>query len=118
MTQQLMKDLEACLRLIRENGGWTTYHDEILDRWRAARGIAAKTGWSWWARKVGEELYEEEFETRDAAIAWGVKNLEPQVEFELIEARCWADDIEGDEASWFAESRNHTIIPGSDGVPA
>lgn len=110
MNWPVLEDLEKCLRTIWNAGEWTEDHDTILAKCRAQRGESAKTPWRWWIREAGEELYQNEFKTREAAISWAVREYDQATAFDVIEARCWADDIQGDENNWFAETRNAETI--------
>lgn len=112
MSNELMDDLETCLTDLYACGDWTKDHDAILARFRAAKGEAGMSGWSWWAKEAGEESYANEVETKEQAIAWARCEYGTQATIEVIEARLWDDDIEGDENCAFAAWRNHEKLVG------
>lgn len=85
-------------------------YDEAIAVWRAARGEEGKTGWNWWAREDGADLYQNFEPTREAIIAWARKEYGPAARFEICEARLWNDDLEGDDTCFFAECRGLEFI--------
>lgn len=91
--------------------------DRWLANWRAARGEDAFDHWRWWIGEVARETYALDFATRAEAIAAAPKAIArgdfqlTDGRFEIVEARCWADEVEAaDEVSWFAEKRNREIL--------
>ena len=91
--------------------------DGWLADWRAARGEDAFDHWRWWIGEVDGETYALDFATRAEAIAAAPKAIasgdfqSPDGRFEIVEARCWADDVQAaDEIIWFAEKRNREIL--------
>lgn len=98
-------------------GEWNDEHEELLQQWRAARGDAAFDHWIWWFGDVEGDSYDEEADTRDAAIALGTARYLAEGQFRIVEACLWNDNVkEGEEISEFARTRNgETItIVGSD----
>jgi len=108
--EQGMSDIESLLKVAHASGEWVVDHDAILARWRAARGQAAMGSWSWWVKPADDDLYANECASREEAIAWA-RNEYPGEALKVIEARCWDDEIEGEEEFFFAESRNEEVIP-------
>ena len=109
---EIMDDVETLLTALYSTGEWDDDHEIILKRWREARGDAGKGGWAWWCGVPGEPLYEIDglISTREAAIRAGHESEAPGDKFQIIEARCWNDDVQGDENCFFAETRNHEVI--------
>ena len=81
--------------------------------WRAARGEAGLTAWRWWAKAADDDEYANELATREEAIAWARREYRGEA-ITIVEARCFADEIEGDEISSFAEMRNLEHLPPED----
>jgi len=108
--QQAMDDIEALLALVHRAGEWDDSHDEILSRWRASRGEEGMSKWVWWAGEVGADLYGNELPTRQEAIEWARAEYGADAAIEVIEARCWDDEIEGEDNFYFAATRNHEVI--------
>lgn len=126
MNQQTLKpaitpddDIERLLRAAWAGGEWADEHEEALQRWRARRGERGKTGWRWWWKLPEGDLYATDHTTREEALIEALRQ-EPGVEtIELIAARCWDDDLkDGDDTQWFADERNHEIVPVSVRVAA
>lgn len=110
---EIMDDVEALLADIYQSGEWYEEHEAILRRWRLSRGDAGMGGWEWYCGDVGEPEYNIGVpypSTRDAAIRAGNQNMEAGQRFQIMEARCWNDEIEGYENCFFAETRNHEVI--------
>lgn len=107
---QVLHDIESLLRGVSSAGEWQDEHEEILDRWRALRGEEGKSGWRWWWKRPGDDLYQTDHATRDEALAAALRE-DPAADdtVELIEARCWSDDINVEDAM-FAESRNYERV--------
>lgn len=103
---QVLSDIETLLQDVSAAGDWGDEHEEILERWRALRGEAGKDGWRWWWKQPGDDLYNTDHATRDEALAAALIAEPAAIEVELIEARCWSDDINA-ESAMFAESRNY-----------
>lgn len=104
-SQQAMDDIEALLTLANRSGEWNPDHEPMLDRWRAARGEAGLTAWRWWAKAADDDEYANELATREEAIAWARREYRGEA-ITIVEARCFADQIEGEEICSFAEMRN------------
>ena len=103
---QAQADIEWLLCEAR-SWDWQDKHHDILARWRARRGDDGKTSWRWWWKLPEDDLYNTDHETKAAALAFAVREYPTAREIDVIEARCWSDDIlAGDEADMFAESRN------------
>lgn len=103
--------IEHLLADVYRAGEWEDEHEDWLDQWRAARGERGKDRWLWWVGEVGCAEYDEEADTREAAIALGRKTYVDQGEFQIVEARLWNDNVkEGEEISSFADSRNAAVI--------
>lgn len=91
--------------------------DEWLALWRDARGDDAKTPWRWWIGEVGGESYALDFPTRAAAIAGAARAIRrgdvksDDGRYQIVEARCWADDVTAcDEILWFVDQRHRAIL--------
>lgn len=92
-------------------GDWDEEDENLLGLWRDARGDAAKDDWSWWVGYVDDESYGEDAASRDQAIEIGRTRYGEDGEFQIIEARLWADSVkEAAEVGEFAETRNHEIM--------
>ncbi|WP_408591626.1 hypothetical protein [Novosphingobium sp.] len=104
-SKQALDDIEALLTLTNRSGEWNDDHEPILERWRTARGEAGLTPWRWWAKMADDDAYANELATRDEAIAWARREY-PGKDIVVVEARCFADEVEGDEVCMFAEMRH------------
>lgn len=105
--EDLLADLYRC-------GEWEDRHEDLLDQWRAARGEAAKDHWRWWAGEVDADLYANDFDTRDEAIAWGRKEYAREAAFRIVAARACADDVkDGADEVALTDHRHHETIQGA-----
>lgn len=106
----LSADIEALLGMARSDHAGDDEYEDIVDRWRSARGEAAYDGWRWWWREGDDDSYRADHATREAALAEALREAHPAASIHLIEARCWADDLnDGDEIMPFADMRNSEI---------
>lgn len=99
-------DIETLMRDLMASGEWEDEHDDILARWRERRGEAGMGGWRWWWKLPDDERYQTDHATREEAIAAACRDEPGAATIELIEARCWADDIDYEHAL-FAATRNY-----------
>ncbi|MDE1914695.1 MAG: hypothetical protein KGJ57_17655 [Sphingomonadales bacterium] len=105
----LLASLETAIRTLRDAG---EDYEDLLKVCRAAQGEDAKGQWEWWARSLEEddEPYRNSQPSREAILEWARTEYGPAASIDVIEARLWSDDLEGDEFMPFAETRNHEII--------
>jgi hypothetical protein len=103
-------DVETLLRTVFAAGEAEDEHYEILSRWRDARAEKAMSAWSWWWKLPEDESYQTDEPSREDVLATGRREEPDAAAIEIIEARLWADDIEGEEESRFADSRNNEIV--------
>ena len=92
---RMLADIEALLRTVRAAG-----------EWEAGMGPGR-----WGCRPPGDDLKHGHESTRDAALAAARRDGPTGGAVDLIEARCWNDDITaGDDVERFAVSRKaHTV---------
>jgi len=102
----VLDDIETLLRLLEASGERGDDWDDILDRWRRARGEDGMAEWRWWWKATYDDLYQTDHATREDALAAALAEESALTVVELIEARCWADDIDVENAK-FADSRNY-----------
>lgn len=113
------KDMETLLGDHFGDFDWEPDHDDILARWRANQPNGGMTDWRWWVGGIDDELYSDEVASRAEAIARGKKGFSSDSwtsGFQIIEARCWNDTIEGDDEARFAQQRNHEKFPTGEAV--
>lgn len=116
LNKEASDTIEKLLAGIWGQTEWSDDHDEILDKWREARGDAAYDHWTWWVGDSCEgESYSYNCETREEALEYGRREFKHEGSFRIVEARVWADDVkEGDEITEFAETRNAETIKVED----
>lgn len=100
----------ALLGRVYASGEWEDEDEELLAQWRAARGDEAMDNWRWWVGAPDCDLYAEDAATREEAIEIGRREYAEAGRIEIIEARTWNDEVQGDEDCSFAESRNREIV--------
>lgn len=109
LARSLLSDkFEDVLSIAFEDGSGDRLEElhAALDIWRWSQGDAAMTDWSWWAKQADDDSYVNELRNRDEAVRCARAEY-PGDAIEVIEARCWKDEIEGCEQSKFAQTRNH-----------
>lgn len=111
LSESTHKIIEQLLHDIYAAGDWTDDHEMMLDQWREARGEAGKAAWKWWVGEVGDEAYALDERSRDDAIRCGHEEFSREGQFQIVEARMWADIVkEGEDVTGFAETRNGEVI--------
>lgn len=89
--------------------------EEKLEAWRKERGEDAKADWEWWAREAGSnDTYDIcpplDNQTRQGVIEAARRDLGPDVDLEVVEARDWNDLVTGEDYRPFAETRNFETV--------
>ncbi len=115
-SDQAMKDIAALLEAVHRAGEWQDEHDDMLQRYRDARGEEAKGGWSWWAKSLDDESYTSEGATRADAVADLLVNDPAVGSVQVCEARVYNDELatligENDGIVWFADTRKIELLP-------
>ncbi|PNU05853.1 hypothetical protein [Novosphingobium guangzhouense] len=102
--------IETMLSSLYNCGEWGDQEEQFLAQWREARGDDAMAPWRWWVGSPDSDEFAEDAPTREKAIEIGRRDYAENGRIEIIEARTWNDDVEGEENCSFAESRNREVI--------
>lgn len=103
---------EQRMRAYRELYDVSDDFADLLQRWRRLRGEAIMTDWSWCWADEGEHEFSGFHDNREAAIEEALAEgcFFGTDAFEIIEARCWMDDLADDDFVPFAATRHRAIL--------